>query len=144
MSRSRSPLAHRAFASVLALGLSLAAGSATAGDAFDFECSGPAGTYADRVYLGAGMMSGRVTGWCPSSQRLVRETWETSWKRGTPRPRGPKRARVVDPVSGSTIEMVTVKQCKEPIVPIETEEQLRRIPPCVGATMTISNRIEFD
>jgi len=136
--------ARRALVASLALALSLAAGSATAGVAFDFECTGPAGTHADRVYLGAGMSSGRVTGWCVSSQKLVSETWETSWKIGTRQPRGPKRTRVFDPGSGSVIELVDVKQCKEPIVAIETEEQLRRLPPCAGATMTISNRIEFD
>ena len=52
--------------------------------------------------------------------------------------------RVFDPRSGGILELVQVKDCRAPIIPIETEEQLRRIPPCIGATMTISNPIEFD
>jgi hypothetical protein len=134
----------RPFAASFALVLGIAAGPANAGTKFDLDCVGPAGTYATRVSLGGGMQSGEVTGWCLSKQALVRETWQTSWKVGTPQPRGPKRTRVFDPNSGKTIELVQVKDCREPIVAIETEEALRRIPPCVGATVTISNLIEYD
>jgi hypothetical protein len=134
----------RPFAASFALVLGIAAGPASAGAAFDLECTGPAGTYAMHVRLGDTMLSGKVTGWCLSKQALVTETWKTSWKVGTPQPRGPKRKRVIDPATGATIGLVVVKDCKEPIVPIETEEQLRRIPPCVGATVAISNLIEVD
>ena len=138
------PIPSRPFAAAFALVLGIAAGPASAGTAFDLDCTGPAGTFATHVRLGDTMLSGNVTGWCVSKRALVTETWKTSWKVGTPQPRGPKRLRVFDPDSGATIELVVVKDCRDPIVAIATVEQMRRIPPCVGATVTVSNLVEVD
>jgi hypothetical protein len=134
----------RAAATSFALVLALFAGTASAGARFDIECKGPSGTFATTVSFGGGFLTGEVTGWCQSRQALVHETWKTSWKVGTPKPREPRRERVFDPRSGSTIELVHVKDCREPVIPIGSEEELRRIPPCAGATVTINNLIEYD
>jgi hypothetical protein len=40
--------------------------------------------------------------------------------------------------------MYAMKGCPDPVVPIDTEELLARIPPCLGKSMVITNRIEYD
>jgi hypothetical protein len=119
-------------------------GAATAGAAFAYRCEGPQGVHVGKFSVGGGFMFGEVTGWCLSRNELVHVSWRTSYRVGERKPVPPKRTNVFDPRTGETLELVHVKECKEPIVPIETEEQLARIPPCAGATMTISDRLEYD
>lgn len=89
-------------------------------------------------------MSGNVTGFCTSTQKLVTLWWQTSWKVGEKPPSPPTPTHIFDPETGKTVDTYQSPDCKEPFIPIETEAQLRRIPPCQGKVFKINRQIDAD
>ena len=115
-----------------------------AGTVISFECSDANSTYKDKWDVGGRFSAASVTGFCTSTNRLVTLWWPTSWRIGEKEPLPPERVHVVDPDTGKTISMYHSPDCNEPFVPIETEEQLLRIPPCQGKDFKVTGEMDVD
>ncbi len=132
------------FTGAIALALTLASQMSAAGIAVYFECNSQNTHYEDRIAWGGTFQGNEMSGYCVETRKLVHTAWKTSYKTGEKPESPPLPIRIFDPTTGQTVNMYKLPKCSDPIIPIESEEQLRRIPPCLGNAYKKVKELEID
>ncbi len=121
-----------------------------AGSVYQLTCENKDCLYTDHVSFGGGMRFDQITGYCSSTGKFVYVIWHrehqtrSGSKEKVSKPKPSPVGQIWLPSMGQYISLYQSKDCPQPVVPINSVEELKFCPKCKQPTLKTKLSLLYD